>query len=976
MEPPSAPPRRGRVPWQGLLLIVLLVTFWNPPATAQLTMESVPPNAVEGKDVLLVVHNLPQDALGYNWYRGDKVDSSYRIAGYVTVTQVNTTGPAYSGRETIYPNGSLLFQNVTLNDTGHYTLQLIKADLQNEEVTGQFRVYPELPKPSITSNNSSPVEDEDSIALTCEPETQDTTYLWWINGQRIQDSDRVVMSLNNRTIILLNITRNDTGPYECENWNPGSGNRSDPVTLDVLYGPDVPTISPPDSYYRLGTNLNLSCHAASNPPAQYSWLFNGSLQQSTQELFIPNLTVDNSGSYTCIAHNSATGRNRTTVKTITVFGELPKPSITSNNSSPVEDEDSVALTCEPETQDTTYLWWINGQRLQDSDRVVMSLNNRTIILLNITRNDTGPYECENWNPVSGNRSDPVTLDVLYGPDVPTISPPDSYYYPGTDLNLSCHAASNPPAQYSWLFNGSLQQSTQELFIPNLTVDNSGPYTCIAHNSATGRNRTTVKTITVFGELPKPSITSNNSSPVEDEDSVALTCEPETQDTTYLWWINGQRLQDSDRVVMSLNNRTIILLNITRNDTGPYECENWNPVSGNRSDPVTLDVLYGPDVPTISPPDSYYYPGTDLNLSCHAASNPPAQYSWLFNGSLQQSTQELFIPNLTVDNSGPYTCIAHNSATGRNRTTVKTITVFGELPKPSITSNNSSPVEDEDSVALTCEPETQDTTYLWWINGQRLQDSDRVVMSLNNRTIILLNITRNDTGPYECENWNPVSGNRSDPVTLDVLYGPDVPTISPPDSYYRLGTNLNLSCHAASNPPAQYSWLFNGSLQQSTQELFIPNLTVDNSGSYTCIAHNSATGRNRTTVKTITVFEPVAQPSIQGSSTTVTEDKDSVVLTCLTSDTGISIQWIFNNQNLQVTERMQLSQDNITLSINPVKRGDAGEYQCEVSNPISYHRSDIFRLTVEYGSSHGNSLSLSAGAIAGIVIGVLAWVALI
>nr|XP_020138901.1 CD177 antigen-like isoform X2 [Microcebus murinus] len=76
-------------------------------------------------------------------------------------------------------------------------------------------------------------------------------------------------------------------------------------------------------------------------------------------------------------------------------------------------------------------------------------------------------------------------------------------------------------------------------------------------------------------------------------------------------------------------------------------------------------------------------------------------------------------------------------------------------------------------------------------------------------------------------------------------------------------------------------------------------------------------------------QPVAQPSIHASSSTVTEDKDSVVLTCLTSDTGISIRWIFNHQSLQVTERMQLSQDNISLSINPVERGDAGEYQCEV-----------------------------------------------
>uniref|UniRef100_A0A8C5UPB3 Ig-like domain-containing protein n=1 Tax=Microcebus murinus TaxID=30608 RepID=A0A8C5UPB3_MICMU len=505
MEPPLGSPSRRRVPWQGLLLTVSLLTFWNPPAAAQLSVESVPLNAVEGKHVLLLAHNVPQDTTGYSWYKGDTVGSSYRIVSYVIDIQESITGPAYSGRETIYPNGSLLFQNVTLKDTGYYMLQIIRKNFDNKEVTGQLRVYSELPKPSITSNSSSPVEDEDSVALTCEPETQNTTYLWWKDGQRLQDSDRLVMSLDNRTLILIFITRNDTGSYQCGNWNPVSGSRSDPVTLNVLYGPDVPTISPPDSYYPLGANLHLSCHAASNPPAQYSWLINGSLQIPTQELFVPSVTMSHSGSYACVAHNSATGRNSTTVKNITVLAELPKPSITSNSSSPVEDEDSVALTCEPETQDTTYLWWKDGQRLQDNDRLVMSLDNRTLILLNITRNDTGSYQCENRNPVSGSRSDPVNLNVLYGPDVPTISPPDSYYPPGANLHLTCHAASNPPAQYSWLINGSLQPPTQELFVPNVTVNNSGSYACVAHNFATGRNRTTVKNITVSAKENAPGV---------------------------------------------------------------------------------------------------------------------------------------------------------------------------------------------------------------------------------------------------------------------------------------------------------------------------------------------------------------------------------------------------------------------------------------------------------------------------------------
>ncbi|XP_032105160.1 carcinoembryonic antigen-related cell adhesion molecule 5-like isoform X2 [Sapajus apella] len=674
MRLPSAPSHRWRIPWQRLLLIASLLTFWNPPTSAQLTIESVPSNAAEGKEVLLLTHNLPQNIAGFNWYKGQSVDGNRRIIGYVIATQLTTPGPAYSGRETIYPNASLLIQNVTLNDTGFYALQVIKADLVNEEAAGQFRVYPELPKPYINSNNSDPVENRDVVALTCEPETQDTTYLWWVNGQSLPVSPGLQLSSDNRTFTLFNITRNDTGPYECETQNPVSAHRSDPVTPNVLYGPDAPTISPLDTSYRSGENLNLSCHAASNPPAEYSWLVNGtSLQINTQELLIRNITVDHSGSYMCYVQNSATGLNRTTVKIITV-SELPKPYITSNNSSPLEDEDAVALTCEPETQNSTYLWWVNGQRLPVSPRLQLSSDNRTLTLLRVTRNDAGPYECGIQNQLSVDRSDPVTLNVLYGPDTPIISPSYSHYHPGVNLNLSCHAASNPPAQYAWLIDGSLQHNTGELFVSNITEKNSGLYTCHANNLATGRNRTTVKTITVSAELPKPYINSNNSNPVENKDVVALTCEPETQNSTYLWWVNGQSLLVSPRLQLSSDNRTLTLLSITRNDKGPYECEIQNPVSVNRSDPVTLDVFYGPDTPIISPPDSSYRLGANLNLSCHSASNPPPKYSWYINGTSQSNTQVLFIPQITSSHNGVYACFVSNSATGRYNSTVKKITV--------------------------------------------------------------------------------------------------------------------------------------------------------------------------------------------------------------------------------------------------------------------------------------------------------------
>ncbi|VFV36148.1 Hypothetical predicted protein, partial [Lynx pardinus] len=91
--------------------------------------------------------------------------------------------------------------------------------------------------------------------------------------------------------------------------------------------------------------------------------------------------------------------------------------------------------------------------------------------------------------------------------------------------------------------------------------------------------------------------------------------------------------------------------------------------------------------------------------------------------------------------------------------------------------------------------------------------------------------------------------------------------------------------------------------------------------------------------------PVSRPSINISNTTATEHKDSVVLTCSTNNTGVSIWWFFNNQSLKLLERMKLSPDNSTLTVDPVRREDAGDYQCEVSNRASSNRSDPIRLAV-------------------------------
>ena len=103
----------------------------------------MPPLAAEGSDVLLLAHNVTENPLGYSWYRGESVENSQLIATYRVDTNVTTNGPVHSGRETLYPNGTLLIQHVTQKDTGSYTLLILKNDLQTERQTGHLHIHRE-----------------------------------------------------------------------------------------------------------------------------------------------------------------------------------------------------------------------------------------------------------------------------------------------------------------------------------------------------------------------------------------------------------------------------------------------------------------------------------------------------------------------------------------------------------------------------------------------------------------------------------------------------------------------------------------------------------------------------------------------------------------------------------------------------------------------------------------------------------------
>lgn len=128
MEPPSGLAHREALLWLELLLTASLLTFWNAPTTAQevldFPVESVPPNAAEGKEVLLLPHKLPEKFLHLDWFIGELLPTN-NIGTLRTNPENIIYGPAHSGRETLYSNGSLMIRNLSTGDTGPYYIHVI-----------------------------------------------------------------------------------------------------------------------------------------------------------------------------------------------------------------------------------------------------------------------------------------------------------------------------------------------------------------------------------------------------------------------------------------------------------------------------------------------------------------------------------------------------------------------------------------------------------------------------------------------------------------------------------------------------------------------------------------------------------------------------------------------------------------------------------------------------------------------------------
>uniref|UniRef100_A0A8C3T0D5 Ig-like domain-containing protein n=1 Tax=Chelydra serpentina TaxID=8475 RepID=A0A8C3T0D5_CHESE len=348
----------------------------------------------------------------------------------------------------------------------------------------------------------------------------------------------------------------------------------------------------------------------------------------------------------------------------------------------------VSLAPEPATQDFTSCSWYRSAITDDNSRILtyypgpspVQQNGPThtgretagpgcaLHIAGLTLSDTGNYtDLKGGTNMAGVENGTFTLTCISSPSTDTAL----WLWDGSYLALS-----------EWV---ELSAGNQPLMVLNFTVANASPYQCevrtpISTSLSEPRTHGNAVSLPCTEMLPRPTVTPNQTQ-VPENGTFTLTCNTSPSADTVLWLRDGASLVPSERLVLSPDNRTLTVLNVTRGDAGTYRCEVRNLVSTNHSEPSNVTVAYGPDSTRIDPPGPIDLTlGSPLTLTCVADSVPALSYRWVVNGTDTNETgSSLTFNPTTLDHQGTYECQAQNPITNRTAWASVTVRFVGESP---------------------------------------------------------------------------------------------------------------------------------------------------------------------------------------------------------------------------------------------------------------------------------------------------------
>ncbi|MFO0830285.1 MAG: immunoglobulin domain-containing protein [Phycisphaerales bacterium] len=329
-----------------------------------------------------------------------------------------------------------------------------------------------------------------------------------------------------------------------------------------------------------------------------------------------------------------------------------------------------------------------------------------------------------------------------------------------------------------------------------------------------------------------------------------------------------------------------------------------------------------------PANSTVCSGAGASFSVTAGGTGPFTYQWRKNtSSISGATSSTYsIASTTTADTGSYDCVVTNSC-GNATSNPATLTV-NTAPATSNPSSTTvcSGLPASFTVSASGSPAP---TFQWRKNTSNISGA-------NSSTYTIPSTSTGDAGSYDCVVTNSCGSATSNPATLTVNTGPSV--TNPANSTVCAGAAAAFSVSASGSPAPTFQWRKNtANISGANASTYsIPSTTTADAGSYDCVVTNSC-GNATSNPATLTVNTAAVITANPTPATTCTGAPATFTVSASGSPAP-AFQWRKNTVNIS-------GATSSTYSIPSTSTGDAGSYDCVVTNSCGSDTSAAVSLTV-------------------------------
>ncbi|XP_073769155.1 obscurin-like protein 1 isoform X42 [Danio rerio] len=933
---------------------------------------------------------ISDSAAQVQWYKdGNLVESGVDINSddCMRTLSIQSAHPSHAG----------VYSCTTKDDVLEFHVEIRAAPVR-------FSAVPEAGKNICT-------EAGGHFELCCKVSDPAVHVSWFHNDTQLQPETGLDVQSEGeaRTLIVNPAEPRHSGLYRCE-----TSDDSVQFTVDIKAPPVM--FSTIDEVQRnkcieSGRPFKLQCEV-SDPDAQVWWYKDGNevlpqdgivigSEEGIRTLSVQAAELCHSGTYRCQMNDDAitfhveikapslkfipiseVEKNKSTevdspivLKSPPVtFAYIPEDDLHRN----IVEQDNILLHCQVSRSDATAQWYKDGVELKSTSNVLIEVENdiRRLIILSAHLSDSGTYTCR-----AGDSALVFKVNVR--------EPPVMIVYPKEDVHLDRHVPeeivlscelSRPNGKVTWFKDGQKLQESE-----NIKLKTEGPYRRlkILHSGIEDSGEYVCDTAddSIFFNLnikePPVRIVSPSQSQMElcqqTSERMVLSCEISRPNATVRWYRDGLEVEESDSLILEVDGvyRRLIIPKPTVKDSAEYVCDTTD-------DSVTFFVnIAEPPVRFIRPRKMAYgvekLVGEIVVLECEVC-RPNAEVSWKKDGDeIEENSnvtitedgtnRQLTIHSADFEDAGQYVCDARDDV----------MDFLVKIKDPPLKILRKADIETKrqfmvsDAIVLKCEISRANGVVNWLKDNEKIDGNEHFTCEEEGafRSLIVLNAELRDSGEYICDA-------QDDKVVFSVTVEAPVSIVGntqkPKHCILLTGDELSLECEV-SRVNAVVQWYCNGRLlkqdsrthiesSDTMRKLVISGLQTSDSGEYLCDATDDKM------ITMLTVQDLPFKFIKKDEKTNISAyEEDSLTLRATVNRVNAPIKWQ-RGRDLIRGDRFNTTSDGNThyLTINPLKRGDSGEYTCHLGTDEMHFSVHVKAMKVKFSKPLENIAGLKGSNV--------------